>query len=142
MVAVVKATCPSPPRPSITELDDDGMLMNQLPQQVTPVTFVYANRGIFILHSGVRWWSVRRPTQARRSKRSQSAGSYPMMNGAVLKRQQMLYEMMDATEPVVSDEKVEKEDQIMEVADVAELARSPEIFPQVTEAMMKVRKAM
>lgn len=46
LVAVLDFTTASPLRPSITELDGDGIALNQPPQKGPPVTPLYANCSI------------------------------------------------------------------------------------------------
>lgn len=64
------------------------------------------------------------------------------MDRAVLKRQLTIDEAMGRSRLVTRDVEVEKEEQIMEIVDVAERASSPELGSPVVEVMRKVREAM
>lgn len=122
VVAVFKASRPSPPRPSIIELDENGMPVNQPTKQGHSVTSVYTSRDI--LHSEVNRRIVWRPTQARALKRSQSSTSSRMMDGAVQKCQQAIGEMLGADGPATKEAEGKEEDLLMEMADVMEQAAS------------------
>lgn len=73
VVAVCKATRPSPPSLSETELEEDGVTVNQLPQEVLSVIPVYASHSI--LHSDAKRRSIGRQKQTKTIKRSSPLSS-------------------------------------------------------------------
>lgn len=50
--------------------------------------------------------------------------------------------MLVLAEPVTKEVEIKEEDQVVEVVDVTKPAASPELGPQVVEAMKKVREEL
>lgn len=73
-VTVFKATQPSPLRPRVIELDNNGNAMNQQTQQDSFVVLAYSSRSIF--HSDAMWRNVSTSAQAKTLKQSGSSGCF------------------------------------------------------------------
>lgn len=64
------------------------------------------------------------------------------MESSVPKRQRTIDLMVDTVGSVTEEVEVREENQMMKAVDVTELAPSPELGPQVVEAIRKVWEAM
>lgn len=103
---MVKATKLSSPKLSVLELNGDGMPVTRPPLHVPSVTVGYTNCSVWYSHA--KWQRVRRLTLARRLKRFRSSNLSPMVDSAVSKGQQTIYEMMDAARPVAKEVEVKE----------------------------------
>lgn len=140
MVANLKVNRPSPSRLTVMVSDEDGMPVSQPTQQVSSVTYLYANYSI--LDYDATCGSVWRQTQTKTLKQSRSSGSSSIMYGAVQKHQRKIAEVLGPAAPTTGEVKVKTEDQIREIFNVMELVESTEFSPQVAEEMRKMPVAM
>lgn len=140
VAAVFKVTGSSPRLPSVVELGEDGMMLNRPAKRIPPVTAMYDSRST--LHCDAKWWIAKRPTQMRTLDQPRASGPCQIMEGVVLNRQRMLYEMMGQAGLEKKEVKVKEEYQFMEVADMTELSVSLEHGSHRVEKMRKAREAM
>lgn len=136
-VAEFRITRPSSPRPSFIELDEDELLVNQPPLEISPVTPVYSNP--IISHFDAKCRGVGRHTQTRTLKQSQSSDRSPVMKNSVPKCHGTLDNMMDVPILAGKDVEAKERDHEMKVADVMERVTSSELGPHVIEATKKLQ---
>lgn len=88
------------------------------------------------------WRIVERPELSRTVKWCRLSHLSPTMDGSVPKHQLKICEMIDAAGPVTKKVKLEEKDQVMETIGVTEPETSPELSPQVVQAMKKLLEAI
>lgn len=140
LVAVFDVTQLSPPRPTVSELNEDGMPVNQPNQHVPTGTLENAN--CCKMHSVAKLRNVVRQTQTSMLERPRSSGSSSVTKRAARKGRQTIDAMLCAAGPASRQVGVKEKDQFMELLDATNQAASLELGLQVGKVMREAREAV
>lgn len=118
VLTAFKANRLLPPSLGVVARDEDGISVHHVPQQVSSVAPSYAGRSILVSDGRCRY--LKRPTEARALKQSQSLCSSSVMDDFVPKCQRTIDQMEDAAGTVAKEVKVKEEYKIVEIVEVTE----------------------